>query len=458
MATTIARRGPWRLPPRGDPAPSGGGGARAVRSATIGGVPRPLRRLLAPLTDGLAYRRFVHLLLGAVILLPYVGLGALITTSVTSGDLDVFGAVLVVVPGVAIAIGVALVPGVRALAITAARALLGATVPEPDPATADSWPARRRAAGWLVLNAAAGAVAAFVALVVLPTTIGLLFAPWLALAPFPSGAAAWWLPPLGLLLPVLLLHAASASGAVLARLAPRVLGPTPTERMAVELAQAHAVERALAERNRLARELHDSVGHALTITTVQAGAAARVLETDPAFVARALDAIAEAGRSALADLDHVLGLLRSGPDGADDGADDRAPQPDLGDLEALVDGARAAGVPVALHRDGTTDAVPRAVSREAYRIVQEGLTNALRHAGRVPVAVRVAVLDDAVELELSNPLGDGGARPRPGGGRGLAGMRERVAVLRGELTAGVDGDRWRVAARLPLAGTQRVPG
>ncbi|WP_246106238.1 sensor histidine kinase [Pseudonocardia kunmingensis] len=420
-------------------------------------MPRPLRRFLAPLTDGLTYRRFVHLLLGAVILLPYVGLGALITTSMTSGDLDVFGALLVVVPGVVIAFGVALVPGVRALAITAARALLGATVPEPDPATADSWPARRRAAGWLVLNAAAGAVTALVTLAVLPITIGFLFAPWLALRPFPTGGGAWWLPPVGLVLPVLLLHAASASGAALARLAPRVLGPTPTERMAAELAEAHAAERALAERNRLARELHDSVGHALTITTLQAGAAARVLETDPAFVARALDAIAEAGRSALADLDHVLGLLRNGSDGTD-GADDRAPQPDLGDLDALVDGARSAGVAVELHRDGATDAVPRAVSREAYRIVQEGLTNALRHAGPVPVAVRVAVRDDAVELELTNPLGDARARPRTGGGRGLAGMRERVTVLRGELCAGGDEERWRVTARLPLAGTRRMPG
>jgi signal transduction histidine kinase len=221
--------------------------------------------------------------------------------------------------------------------------------------------------------------------------------------------------------------------------------------MAAELAEAHAAERALAERNRLARELHDSVGHALTVTTLQAGAAARVLDTDPAFAAKALDAIAEAGRAALADLDHVLGLLREGPAG---GAEDRAPQPDLGGLAALVDGARSAGVPVELRCEGVTEAVPRAVSREAYRIVQEGLTNALRHAGPVPVAVRVAVRADAVELELTNPLGRGPSRR--GGGRGLAGMRERVGVLRGELTAGTDGDLWRVAARLPLGSPDRM--
>jgi signal transduction histidine kinase len=427
-------------------------------------VPRPLRRLLAPLTDGLTYRRYVHLLLGAVILLPYVALVVLIVSTVADGGLDLFGLIVILVPATGIAVGVTLVPGVRALAITAARTLLGADVPEPDPATADAWPGRRRAAFWLLVNAAAGGLTAVVTLAVVPTTVGFLFAPWLALQPFPTGGRAWWLPSVGLLLPVLVLHAAAAAGAALARLAPRVLGPTPTERMAAQLAEAHAAERALAERNRLARELHDSVGHALTVTTLQAGAAARVLDTDPAFVAKALDAIAETGRTALADLDHVLGLLRAGDDSGDDrrhdsshdsGHDsgtvaDRGPRPDLGDLDALVAGARSAGIAVELHRDGPAAAVPRAVSREAYRIVQEGLTNALRHAGPVPVLVRVAVAADAVELELTNPLGRGTGRR--GGGRGLAGMRERVGVLRGVLCAGPDGDRWRVAARLPIGG------
>jgi signal transduction histidine kinase len=403
--------------------------------------------LLAPLTAGLTYRRYVHLLLGAVLLLPYLALVALFATSILEGGMDPLSFVLLVVPATVAAVGVVLVPGVRALEITAARTLLDADIPDPDPATADSWPARRRALLWLLLNLAVGGLTALVTLMVLPTTIGFLAAPWLELRPFPTGLAAAWMPPVGLLLPVVLLHAVSAGGAALARLAPRVLGPTPTERLVAELARVQSAERALAERNRLARELHDSVGHALTVTTLQAGAAARVLDTDPAFVARALDAIAEAGRSALEDLDHVLGLLREGPENDVD----RTPQPDLGDLDALVEGARSAGLVVGLHRSGAA-AVPRAVSREAYRIVQEALTNALRHAGPVPVTVRVAVHDDAVELEVTNPLPDAVAR-RNGGGRGIAGMRERVGVLRGNLTAGPDGALWRIAARLPFPAT-----
>ena len=413
---------------------------------------RPLRFLVAPLTAGLTYRRFVHLLLGAVLLLPYLALVALFVQTASVGGIRPFELALLVVPATAVAVGVALVPGVRALEITAARALLGASVPDPDPATEDSWPARRRCAGWLLVNLAAGALTALVTMAVLPVSIGFLAAPWMPLAPFPTGWRAAWLPVVGLLLPVVELHAVSAAGAALARLAPRVLGPTRAERLTEELARSHRAERALAERNRLARELHDSVGHALTVTTLQAGAAARVLDTDPAFVARALDAIAEAGRTALEDLDHVLGLLREGDGGGDR---ERAPLPDLNDIGGLVTRARAAGAALDVELDGPVAAVPRVVSCEAYRIVQEALTNALRHAGPVPVAVRVAVRPDAVELELTNPLGAGGGAPRAGG-RGLAGMRERVGVLRGELEAGPRSGRWRVSARLPYAGTEMM--
>lgn len=403
-----------------------------------------LRWVVAPVVDGLTYRRFVHLLLGAVVLLPYVALTWLFVTSVTEGGLDPVALVALLVPATFAAIGVALVPGVRVLEVTAARALLGAAVPDPDPATADAWPARRRAAGWLLVVLAAGGATAVATLAAVPTAVGFLLAPWTQVSLLRTGWSAWWTPIVGLLIPVALLHAVNVLGAGLARLAPALLGPSPTEGLAAELAEARRAERTLAERNRLARDLHDSVGHALTVTTLQAGAAARVLDTDPAFVARALDAIAEAGRTAMAELDHVLGLLREGGEAAD-----HAPRPGLDDLDALLAGTRSAGVSVDAEIVGSAAAVPPVVSREAYRIVQEGLTNALRHAGPVPVSVKVEIDVDAVALELTNPVGT--SAPTRGGGRGLAGMRERVRVLRGELNVGADAGVWRVRARLPLA-------
>lgn len=418
-----------------------------------------LQAVVEPLRAGSTYRRAVHLLLGAVLLLPYLGLGVLFVSAAGEASADPVPLVLLLVPAVGAAVGVALVPGVRALEITAARALLGAAIPEPDPRTADGWPARRRAAGWLLVNLVAGGLTAVVVLLAVPTLVSFLVAPWRPVPSLPGGWAAAWAPLLAVALLVLLLHAISVAGAGLARLAPRLLGPSPTERLAAELDRARAAQRALAERTRLARELHDSVGHALTVTTLQAGAAARVLDSDPAFVARALEAIGEAGRAALADLDHVLGLLRAGED-------DRTPQPDLGDLDALLAGTRSAGVELTATVDGDVAAVPAAVSREAYRIVQEGLTNALRHAGPVPVELAVRARPDRLELELTNPLPSRTNSLRVGpvhdhhnlvldggparGGRGLAGMRERVAVLDGEVVAGPDGDRWRVAVVLPL--------
>ncbi|MBW0117611.1 sensor histidine kinase [Pseudonocardia abyssalis] len=384
-------------------------------------------------------RRTVHLLLGAVLLLPYVALGWLFVIS--ADGLGWVELLVLLAPAVAIGVGVAFVRGVRALEIAAARALLGVDLPDPD---ADTWSARRRAAAWLLLNAVLGGAVALLVLVVVPVAAAFVLAPWSSFPPLPTGPAAFWTPPVGVLLLAVLGTVLAVVGAGVARLAPVLLGPSAAERMAAELAASRRAERALAQRNRLARELHDSVGHALTVTTLQAGAAARVLDSDPAFVARALDAIADAGRTALDELDHVLGLLR---DGADE-APDRAPQPDLRDLDSLLASTRAAGVQITADVRGTPDTVPLAVSREAYRIVQESLTNAARHAERA--RLRVAVDPDAVLIELTNPVRAGGT---PGGGRGITGMRERVAVLGGELTAGLGSGEWRVHARLPLAGS-----
>lgn len=230
------------------------------------------------------------------------------------------------------------------------------------------------------------------------------------------------------------------AGALLSRAAPWFLGPSAAERIAAM--ESEAVK--LAERNRLARELHDSVGHALSVVTLQAGAAGRVLDSDPAFAREALGAIEESARAALEDLDHVLGLLRDDPSRP-------APQATLKDLDRLLEQTRIAGVTLDAEVDPEVEHVPAAVSREAYRIVQEGLTNALRHAGKVPVRLRLGTDGERLEVEMSNPLGSRrGDGADHGGGRGLGGVRERVTVLRGEMTAGAEGGRWRFRVSLPL--------
>src|SRR5262249_43375753 len=213
---------------------------------------------------------------------------------------------------------------------------------------------------------------------------------------------------------------AAACGALLARWAPALLGPTPEDRLAA--AEARAAD--LAVRNRLARELHDSVGHALSAVTLQASAARRLLDTDPEFVREALAAIEDTTRRTVGELDAVLGVLRDGD------APGTAPAPTLaGDLDGLLRRTRAAGQPVPATVATDLAALPALVSREAYRIVQEGLSNALRHAG-TPVAVRITVAEGRLEITVENPLGAAPA-PRPGGGHGLRGVADRVRLLGG---------------------------
>jgi signal transduction histidine kinase len=261
----------------------------------------------------------------------------------------------------------------------------------------------------------------------------------------------YWMPLAAVLAILALLLLSSAIGALLAYAAPRVLGPTPAER--IELLERQTAT--LAERNRLARELHDSVGHALSLVTIQAAAARRVLATDPAFAENALAAMETSARAALADLDHVLGLLR---EDRRPGAE-KAPQATLGDITRLVESTRAGGIAVTVEREGRLEELPAAVSREAYRIVQEGLTNAIRHAGRpadqLEVALSINLGTSGLRLELTNPVTGAGQPARTGGGTGLAGIRERVAVLRGSVEAGLVRDQWRLAVTLPVAVTTK---
>ncbi len=202
------------------------------------------------------------------------------------------------------------------------------------------------------------------------------------------------------------------------------------------------------ERRRIAREMHDVVAHSVSVMVVQAGGARRILERDPERAVAAAAQIERTGREALAEMRRLLGVLHRD----DDEHDARAPQPTMAGVDALVERARAAGLPVELHMEGERRSLPAGLDLAAFRVVQEGLTNALKHADHAPTDVHVRWGAHALELEILD-RGPGPARDRLGGddGHGLVGMRERVKLYGGELEAGRRrGGGFRIRAKLPL--------
>ena len=219
----------------------------------------------------------------------------------------------------------------------------------------------------------------------------------------------------------------------------------------LERTRAAEVRAALAEeRARIARELHDVVAHHVSVMTVQAAAARRTLGRDPARSAEAMAAVEHTGRDALAEMRRIVGVLR-GPE-AEPEADPRAPQPGLTDLAALVGQVGDAGLSVETEVEGERPDVPPGVDLTAFRVVQEALTNTLKHAGPTRARVVIRYLPEELDLRVSDE-GRGLAAGLDGHspGHGLLGMRERVALYGGTLTAGPrDGGGFDVRARLPL--------
>lgn len=219
-------------------------------------------------------------------------------------------------------------------------------------------------------------------------------------------------------------------------------------RRAEEDRQAEAQRAVAEERARIARELHDVVAHSMSVMVVQAGAARRVLGTDPAQATEALQAVEDTGRDALVEMRRLLGVLRE-----DGSKASLAPQPSLHDLPSLIAHVAESGLAVTLATEGAPRDLPAAVGLSAYRIVQEALTNALKHAGPTAAAViNVRYRADEVEVEVADD-GRGAAAIAPNGsaGHGLLGMRERAGLFGGELTAGPrPGGGFVVRARLPL--------
>lgn len=216
------------------------------------------------------------------------------------------------------------------------------------------------------------------------------------------------------------------------------------EREREERARAAVAE----ERAQIARELHDVVAHSVSVMVVQAGAVRRLLEPHQERQRQALLAVEQAGREALAEMRRMLGLIRKEPE-----ALALAPQPSLRHLDRLIEQMREAGLPVEVRVEGERVPLPPGVDLSAYRIVQEGLTNTLKHAGPARAEVVVRYEEDAVELEI---VDDGrGTAGGDGQGHGLAGMRERVSLYGGELESGPRPEGgFRVRVHLPVEGSR----
>ncbi|MET8328198.1 histidine kinase [Streptomyces sp. NPDC005181] len=386
-----------------------------------------MRRFLRPLTDPVTYTRWLHLLIPQAIVSVWLFI-----------SMDTPWVPLI------LAVPVGLLPAMRLAEGVQAQLLLtpderGSPDASISASSAASWADRWRTVAWLEVRLLLSVVAGFATVWLPATTVDLVFTVTDA---GPSGD--WllrWVEPhpwyvLFVPLPLLVLLAVMVvCGDLITAAARWLLGQSPVERMT---ALEERTEQLL-ERNRIARELHDSIGHALTVAVVQAGAARAA--KDPEFTERALAAIEETGRDALDDLERVLRVLR----------ESEAPvgrRPTLAEANRLLESARGSGAKVDSEVTGPVELVPGPVSREGYRILQESLTNVLRHSGSVPVRVRIAVADGWLELEVTNPLTE--SIGTPGSGSGLRGIRERAALLGGKAKTGPYDGEWRVHASLPL--------
>jgi signal transduction histidine kinase len=214
------------------------------------------------------------------------------------------------------------------------------------------------------------------------------------------------------------------------------------------------------ERERIARELHDVVTHHVSVIVIQAGAAERALDRRPADARSAIKAIDATARQALADMRRMLGILgRPNATGGDERSAELAPMPGLDRLGELLEQVRAAGTPVELSVTGERRPLDPGVELSAYRIIQEALTNAMRHAPGARARVKVGYAATALDIEIDNDgagvgagVGAGSGPTTQGTGHGIIGMRERVAIFGGEFVAAPTERGFRVTARLPTGG------
>jgi len=371
-----------------------------------------------------SYLRALFVLIGAALVLALgIAVFTVLATVAEGGAppwaTELIGVVLVGAPLLA-----GLVPAVRQLEGAAVQTLLAAEFPDGPPGPAADWPQRWRTLGWFLVHLLAGGLIA-------AAVVGLI-----------GLAGSWWIAPAA----AATVLATLLAGWLLARLGPVMLGPSSAERL--QRLEADAVR--AAQRNQIAREIHDSVGHALSVVTVQASAARRLIGRDPAFAADALDTIETASRRAAAELDQMLGVLRDELQRPADG-----PVPDLAGLDGLLGVARSSGLSLDAEVCGDLAGLPALVSQEAYRIVQEGLTNALKYSADRTAKLRLRRDQRTLGIRLSNPAGQPDAVST---GRGLHGIEERARTLGGSVRAGFQagghGGRWTLSVVLP-AGPDR---
>jgi signal transduction histidine kinase len=328
----------------------------------------------------------------------------------------------------------AMLEAVRQLEVVAAKQLLrGPLVAELIPSSVSGGD-RVRAGAFFALHLVSGGLVGVATLIVLPSGVTFLLGA-VGIVDL-SGDSPWQGQPrpvmalLGMGCLAVFAYGTAALGALMSWAAPRLLGRSSTAR----LAEMEKVTGELSERNRLARDLHDSVGHALSVVAVQAGAARKLLDADPEFARDSLAAVEEAASRALANLDGALATLRDeGPPGH---------RRTLTDIDSLLNQSAAAGLVIDAELAGPIAALPEPLSSDAFMVAQEALGNVLRHAGPVPVSLRITVADDVVRLHVSNPPGTAPAAHRPSGGRGLRWMAERARSHRGGIEAREVDGRW----------------
>ena len=432
-----------------------------------------MKAFFRPLVQGSTYARALYLLLGLPLGIFYF---VFLVTSLSVG----VGLIIIWVGIPILFVAVLVWRGLGVIERALVEALLGERIDPPTSPQAEGTSYAKKAKAiisdsytwrsfaWLLLRFPLGIAGFVITVVLVSVTFSLVAAPaslfagdlsdflntadfnvnedvdWGWVGDIPQWTV-WLLPIAGVFMAAISAHVISGFGRLHGLMARPLLGPSEREQRAVLKQRTNVLE----ERTMLAHELHDSLGHTLTMMVVQAGAAGHVFDNDPEFARDALGNIETSGRNALGELDRILGLLREDQDA------NTAPQPDLTSLAGLVEQMTAAGMEIRLTAEGGVEHVPRDVSRFAYRIVQEALTNVLKHAGIAATDVRLHRTAGALEIEV---VDDGPGRPATGdpdgsdtGGRGLVGVRERVALLGGSVEAGPRPEGgFRVWARLPI--------